>query len=288
MHRQPVLAFTLIELLVVITIIVVLLALLVPALDKALEQANRAVCASHLKGIGNASVTYALQNKKQFIICRGRVIQNIFSPAGHQQFDAGADDARVDWLAALASVGLAGSTKVTVGSETWAGVGTVDAGATMPANPIGKIWDCPSRDFESHWDKQYAQAPIAYQYFGGIKTWSNPSGAFRSRSPVSLSTSSGGWALTADMTARAQRRWGYDNGYPQFYGDPVAHKASDGLRPAGGNNGYVDGSVTWYPFEDLVYIHFYTDQNNAEFFWKQSDLGDYDPPEAAQGRYIKD
>lgn len=39
-------AFTLIELLVVITIIVVLLALLVPALDKAIYQAQLSVCAA--------------------------------------------------------------------------------------------------------------------------------------------------------------------------------------------------------------------------------------------------
>ena len=42
-------AFTLIELLVVVTIIVVLLAMLTPALDKAIYQAELAVCGAHKK-----------------------------------------------------------------------------------------------------------------------------------------------------------------------------------------------------------------------------------------------
>ena len=52
-------AFTLIELLVVVTIIVILLAMLTPALDKAIYQAELAVCGSRLKGITNAATLYA-------------------------------------------------------------------------------------------------------------------------------------------------------------------------------------------------------------------------------------
>ncbi len=51
--------FTLVELLVVITIIVILLALLVPAMDKAIYQAELAVCGANLKAIGNGVTTYA-------------------------------------------------------------------------------------------------------------------------------------------------------------------------------------------------------------------------------------
>lgn len=52
--------FTLIELLVVITIIVVLLALLTPALDRAIYQAELAVCGTQLRTIGNGVTIYAV------------------------------------------------------------------------------------------------------------------------------------------------------------------------------------------------------------------------------------
>jgi prepilin-type N-terminal cleavage/methylation domain-containing protein len=56
---ESVIGFTIVELLVVITIIVVLLALLMPGLDRAIYQAELAVCGSRLKSLGAAVSTYA-------------------------------------------------------------------------------------------------------------------------------------------------------------------------------------------------------------------------------------
>lgn len=58
--------FTLIELLVVVTIIVVLLALLVPAMDKAIYQAELASCGAHLKAVGTGVQTYAIDFGRRY------------------------------------------------------------------------------------------------------------------------------------------------------------------------------------------------------------------------------
>jgi len=59
-------AFTLVELLVVITIIVVLLALLAPALDKAIYQAELAVCGARWRAIASGATVYAMDNKRSY------------------------------------------------------------------------------------------------------------------------------------------------------------------------------------------------------------------------------
>jgi len=60
---RPRAAFTIVELLVVIGIITVLMAILLPVLKNAREQARRAVCASNMRQIGIAALTYANDHK---------------------------------------------------------------------------------------------------------------------------------------------------------------------------------------------------------------------------------
>ncbi|HUW81691.1 MAG TPA: prepilin-type N-terminal cleavage/methylation domain-containing protein [Phycisphaerae bacterium] len=59
-------AFTLIELLVVVAIIALLISILLPSLSRAREMSKRAVCASNLRGIGQAMYIYANDNGEQF------------------------------------------------------------------------------------------------------------------------------------------------------------------------------------------------------------------------------
>ena len=58
--------FTIVELLVVVTIMVILLALLAPAMDKAVYQAELAVCASQLDVISTGLIQYGLSNRKSY------------------------------------------------------------------------------------------------------------------------------------------------------------------------------------------------------------------------------
>lgn len=60
--------FTLVELLVVISIIALLLAILMPSLQKAREGARSTVCKSQLKQFGIALITYAQDNKGDYLM----------------------------------------------------------------------------------------------------------------------------------------------------------------------------------------------------------------------------
>ena len=64
-------AFTLIELLVVISIIAILVSILLPALAKARELANRAVCMANIRGIIQSMATYAQANEGTFPMTMG-------------------------------------------------------------------------------------------------------------------------------------------------------------------------------------------------------------------------
>jgi prepilin-type N-terminal cleavage/methylation domain-containing protein/prepilin-type processing-associated H-X9-DG protein len=68
MRRRSQLGFTLVELLVVIAIIALLIAILLPALKRAKEAANRIQCASNMRQISMAAVTYALGSKTGYYI----------------------------------------------------------------------------------------------------------------------------------------------------------------------------------------------------------------------------
>src|SRR5688500_5173230 len=65
-YQKSAIALTMVELLVVVTIVVVLLSLLAPAMDKAIYQAELAVCGSRLKSLSTAARTYTAGNKRAY------------------------------------------------------------------------------------------------------------------------------------------------------------------------------------------------------------------------------
>lgn len=60
--------FTLVELLVVVAIIALLVAILAPALSRVKQQAERIVCGTNLRGLGNACMVYATSFEGEFPI----------------------------------------------------------------------------------------------------------------------------------------------------------------------------------------------------------------------------
>jgi prepilin-type N-terminal cleavage/methylation domain-containing protein len=70
-NSNPMIGFTLLELLVVITIIVVLLALLAPAMDRAIYQAELAVCAAGLDATASGMTLYAMDFSRRYPYRKG-------------------------------------------------------------------------------------------------------------------------------------------------------------------------------------------------------------------------
>jgi prepilin-type N-terminal cleavage/methylation domain-containing protein len=277
--------FTLIELLVVITILVVLLALLAPAMDRAIEMANRAVCASNLHNIHANLYLYATEDKSKAL----PPVRNSTRPGFAEVLNA-FDYAEVEAGKPLYQARLAAEMTRVVDDRN---------GSSRDAHPFLSMWNCPSRTFTAHWedntDPNYRevagaanafydwQGLIGYMYMGSQREWRTMGGVYQARSPKNIRMARGNWVLAADFVKYNGSTWVRpETETPARYGDTPPHTmATNDWRPQVSNHALMDGAIVQYGYEDLIYFHTWSGDNNVPnarmCFWYQGDKGDFMP-----------
>lgn len=210
-HRS---GFTLIELLVVVAIIGILMMMMVPQIAKATEKARRTSCASNLRAILISTMSAANDNEGRYPL-----LHSSSSPY---------------WFQYLTN-------NVLVASH-----GLTRRHCYCPSNrndwDFDNFWDWNKGGKESVWGYTYLakDMPSAFSGWATVQP--------HTRKPVFPSRTTDQPSITVLWTD-VIREW---SGYGWYGPDSrrgVNHLAARG--PAGGNEGFVDGSVRWIPWSDM-------------------------------------
>ncbi len=242
-------AFTLIELLVVIAIIAILAAMLLPALASAKEKAKRAKCVNNLRQIGIGCLLYVNDNNDFYPGAAWNAGWNAYNPF-------------------QLSTNLAISAK-----ELGLNTNILDANGSVVAS---SVWSCPNRPSLPANGGAGVYA-IGYMYFAGIPTWTSATSGSsgKSASPIKNSTAKPGWMLCADLFVQMNGTSWSIPGLAPASGivSLPAHKKSGGNTPAGGNENFVDGSVSWYNSPQMVNLYSASGAYQYNFYFYQDDWG---------------
>ena len=207
-------AFTLIELLVVISIIALLVAILLPALSAAREQARQISCASNVRQITVASLTYSVDYDEALPYLDS---ENGLQASGALRNQPGTSELYENYLG-----------------------GALDSSGDIPrpADELAGVMQCPSVKRADHfW--------MSYLYFGGSKPYIGPMQVNRLRSAGQWMLSNGvqGFsdppALWADR-ALAPTTTSFGPSEPAKFTNHVKNGVA-----AGGNVARLDGSSLW-------------------------------------------
>ena len=250
--------FTLTELLVVIATLALLAALMLPALSQGLDRDTsiKVQCANQLRQLGMAMTVLAGENTG---IIPGHT-NGYYLPARGGNAP-GANQRAINLAQAIPDDFLA---------------------ANM-TNGVNKIWCCPSLpDYGQPLGLPYhTDLPVSgqvspllgYNYYGGIQYWVDSvyTDGTPSYSPVTLSQAHPAWVLIADcmnenVDGQGPSPWAIGN---ILYGVP--HRRTGTIFPDGGNECFVDGSVTWVKVESTLQLTEFSSTYEWDYMY-QSEL----------------
>ena len=202
-------AFTLIELLVVISIIALLIALLLPALKKAKEVALQTQCAANLHEMFIGLSAYAMDYDGKFPKPMGNVGPSNVEPNAAEQL---------------------------VNYYGWEFEGTICP--TLDKNLVDPVGD-------SRWGDIRPVHPN--WHFGYLSIFSLQDGGHAGYpvEPSQVPYAPKGIYDPPDYNVNADRVFRVWHNWLDWGSDFTAHK-SEGGRPTGSNNSFLDGSVAWF------------------------------------------